>query len=144
MSLQELYQKRVLDHFKRPRNYCAIDAAHADEEINNPMCGDAFQFSVKIEEGIIQSIAFGGRGCAISTASCSMMTEYVQGKTVQQARELALRFIDLLSGTSCDPPGDLEDLEVFREVRHYPLRVQCARLAWDALLNVIEKKAGNS
>lgn len=144
MSLQELYQQRVLDHFKRPRNYCTLDAANADVEIDNPMCGDKFQFSVKIVNGVIQSIVFGGRGCAISTAACSMMTEYAEGKTVQEAKDQALRFINLLSGRSTDGTDELGDLEVFREVMHYPLRVQCARLAWDALLNVMDQKAGNS
>jgi nitrogen fixation protein NifU and related proteins len=134
-DLRELYQEMILDHYKRPRN-CRrpVDAnRHADGF--NPLCGDKVTVFVRVEEGVVRDIAFQGSGCAISTASASMMTETLKGKSEAEAAQIFERFHDLLTDKNAPDAGGpgLGKLEVFSGVRDYPVRVKCATLAWHTM-----------
>ena len=138
-DLRELYQEVILDHGKRPRNFRHPDDANREAHGNNPLCGDRLVVFLKVDDkGVIQDAAFEGRGCAISTASASMMTEMLKGKTADQAHRLFEAFHQLCTS---DDPGevpadladDLEKLQVLSGVRQFPMRVKCATLAWHTM-----------
>ena len=129
--INELYQETILDHSKRPRNARKLEDANRQAEGYNRLCGDKCKLYLKENDGVIEKIAFEGSGCAISTASASLMTEALKGRTVAEAENLAARFHDLL--TKGDAPDDLGKLAVFSGVREFPARVKCATLAWHTL-----------
>ena len=136
LDTRELYQQILLDHNRSPRNFRTIDTPTSHAEGNNPLCGDTVSIDLTILDGAITDIAFQGAGCAISTASASLMTEIVSGKTRQQALTLFDEFRDLVTGQSeMDNPGDLA---AFGGVRDYPSRIKCATLAWHTLQAAIE------
>ncbi|HYG65953.1 MAG TPA: SUF system NifU family Fe-S cluster assembly protein [Thermoanaerobaculia bacterium] len=132
-DLRDLYQEVILDHNRRPRNFGTLASANRTAEGHNPLCGDRVRLFVDVEEDRVRDIAFEGSGCAISTASASLMTEAVKGKTVEEARELFRLFHDLMTaeGADADDPS-LGKLAVFAGVREYPIRIKCATLAWHA------------
>lgn len=131
-ELRELYQEVILDHYRKPRNSSALrEPSHRAEGIN-PLCGDKVQISLRIDDGRVTEIAFEGAGCAISTASASLMTEAVKGKTVEEAEEIFRRFHEAMTGEESFP-GELGKLEVLSGVREYPVRIKCATLAWHTL-----------
>lgn len=134
-DLRDLYQEVILDHQKKPRNFRVLEAADRDAEGFNPLCGDKIHLFVKMENGVIKEVGFQGTGCAISTASASMMTESVKGKTPAEAEALFKTFQDLV--TSEPHKGvtapELGKLEVFSGVREFPVRVKCATLPWHTL-----------
>jgi len=134
-DLRELYQEMILDHSKRPRNFQALPDATRKAEGYNPLCGDRETIYLKLEGDRLAEISFEGAGCAISTASASMMTESLKGKTVPQAEALFTKFHDLITGESKSGPNapPLGKLEVFSGVREYPVRVKCATLPWHTL-----------
>jgi len=131
-DLRELYQDTILDHHKKPRNFRKLEGASRMLEGYNPLCGDKVTIFVKLEGNVIRDVAFQGAGCAISTASASMMTETLKGKTVDEAEEIFENFHKLI--TAKDTVGVDEDmlgkLAVFGGVREFPMRVKCATLAW--------------
>ena len=133
--LEDLYQEVILDHSKRPRNFHQMPDATRNVEGYNPLCGDKLKLFVKLNGETVQDISFVGAGCAISTASASLMTETVKGKTRQEAVQLMERFHDLL--TTEKPVADLGKLEVFSGVREFPVRVKCATLAWHTLKSAL-------
>lgn len=133
-ELRELYQQVILDHHKRPRNYRKLPEANRTALGHNPLCGDKIRLYALVEDGRISEIAFEGSGCAISTASASMMTESVKGKTTAEAEALFERFHDLVTGRREAGGADIGKLEVFAGVKEYPVRVKCATLAWHTLL----------
>jgi nitrogen fixation NifU-like protein len=136
-DLRELYQEVILDHNRRPRNFGPLAAANHQAEGNNPLCGDKVSVLLDVADGRIQDIAFQGVGCAISTASASLMTEALKGRTVEEARRLFHVFHDLLTtGDVSDRDGspELGKLAVFTGVREFPMRVKCATLPWHTLL----------
>jgi nitrogen fixation protein NifU and related proteins len=135
-ALQDLYQEVVLDHNRRPRNFRAIDTASKAEGYN-PLCGDRLTVYVKLEGGVIKDAAFQGSGCAISTASASLMTESVKGRTVEEAEALFDRVHRMLTGPTDAGADDLGKLTVMAGVRQFPVRVKCASLAWHTLLAAI-------
>ena len=140
-DLNELYQEIILDHNKRPRNYHTLADARKAEG-HNPMCGDNVTVFVRETGGKIDDVAFQGSGCAISTASASIMTELLKGKTVEEADALFRRFQAMVTGKS-DPEAHREDaeidaLEAFEHVSAYPMRVKCATLAWHTLKAALE------
>ena len=139
-DLRDLYQELVIDHSKRPRNFRRLDGANLTAQGYNPLCGDRVTIYLKFENGRVQDIAFEGSGCAISTASTSMMTEAVKGKTKEEAQAVFERFHDLVTGIhrpqASEPP--LGKLEVFSNVSDYPVRVKCATLAWHTLRSALE------
>jgi nitrogen fixation NifU-like protein len=143
-DLRSLYQEVILDHYKRPRNFGPLAGADHTAEGYNPLCGDQVKVSVRIEGDRVADAHFEGAGCAISTASASLMTEAVKGKTLEEAEELFQRFHGLVSGK--EPSGasavagdddDLGKLEVLGGVRDYPVRIKCATLAWHALRSAL-------
>ncbi len=141
-DLRELYQEVILDHGRNPRN-CRHPADHnCHAQGDNPMCGDRLTVYLKVDDdGIVRDAAFEGRGCAISVASASIMTEMVAGRSEAEARALFDRFHQMVTGL--DVTGDGEDLDkliVMSGVRNYPVRVKCATLAWHTMAAAMDGK----
>ncbi|MGC9971270.1 MAG: Fe-S cluster assembly sulfur transfer protein SufU [Bryobacteraceae bacterium] len=133
-DLRDLYQQVIVDHSKRPRNFRPLEGANRKVEGYNPLCGDKFTIYVKIENDVIADVSFEGSGCAISTASASLLTESLKGKTLAGAEALFESFHNLLTGL--EPAAEaprLGKLAVFSGVCDYPTRVKCATLAWHTL-----------
>jgi nitrogen fixation protein NifU and related proteins len=140
LSLDDLYKEVILDHYQHPRNRGTLEDPDAATRGHNPLCGDEILLAVKMDGDVIQDIAFGGRGCSISQAAASMMTESVKGHPVAEASALADGFKELMVGSgSTDRLGDNEDLEALQGVKKFPVRVKCALLPWTALLELIER-----
>ena len=133
-DLQDLYQELILDHGRRPRNFKMLEEATRSAEGYNPLCGDKVKVYVKMDGDIVKDISFEGAGCAISTASASIMTETLKGKTRAEAEELFQTFHDLVTGKQAqlDAP-ELGKLAVFSGVSEFPIRVKCATLSWHTL-----------
>jgi nitrogen fixation NifU-like protein len=131
-DLRELYQEVILDHHKKPRNFRKLAEPCRHVEGYNPLCGDKVTVYLQVDGGRVKDVSFQGSGCAISTASASMMTESLKGKTVGEAQAVFRNFHQLLTGNN--PTGVDEDklgkLAVFAGVREFPMRVKCATLAW--------------
>ena len=134
--VHELYQETILDHSKRPRNCHAMADADRKAEGFNPLCGDKLKLYVKMDGDIVRDASFEGSGCAISTASASLMTESLKGKSRQEALKLLDKFHELLT-TDTPVSKDLGKLVVFCGVRDYPARVKCATLAWHTLKSAL-------
>jgi nitrogen fixation NifU-like protein len=146
-DLRDLYQEVILDHNKRPRNFGALEGASHHAEGHNPLCGDQLSISLLIEDGAVQDVRFEGSGCAISTASASLMTEAVKGKSLEEAQRLFDGFHDLLTGDpsqAAQASADLGKLAVFQGVREFPVRVKCATLSWHTLKSALEGDAAIS
>ncbi len=137
-DLRQLYQELILDHSKKPRNFRKLEGANRSAEGYNPLCGDKVTIYAQIEDGLVKDISFQGSGCAISTASASMMTATLKGKTLVEAEALFERFHRMLTGQP--DPGDLGKLAVFSGVSEFPVRVKCATLAWHTLHAALEGK----
>jgi nitrogen fixation NifU-like protein len=130
--IDDLYQETILDHSRRPRNFRVLEDANRNAEGYNPLCGDKCTVFLRENDGVIEKITFQGAGCAISTASASLMTEALKGKTVSEAEALLATFHDLVTKEQPLPDG-LGKLAVFSGVREFPVRVKCATLAWHTL-----------
>jgi len=143
-ELRELYQELILDHNKKPRNRRAMADATADADGFNPLCGDKVHVFVKLDGDRIADVSFDGVGCAISTASASLMTTTLKGKTLAEAQEIFDRFHDMVTGEPNAPVDDdmLGKLAVFQGVCEFPVRVKCATLAWHTLKAAIERSKG--
>lgn len=140
-ELRELYQEIILDHYKKPRNHHAMADATAHVDGYNPLCGDKISVSLKLEDGVVTDVAFEGSGCAISTASASIMTETLKGRTREEAERLFHQFHDLVTGQGPVPDADeLGKLAVFSGVREFPVRVKCATLAWHTFKAALDNK----
>ncbi|HEV7614017.1 MAG TPA: SUF system NifU family Fe-S cluster assembly protein [Steroidobacteraceae bacterium] len=133
MDLNDLYRDVILDHNRRPRNFGALEAPDASVEGFNPMCGDRLTVRLRLEDDKISDIRFEGQGCAISTASASMMTEAVKGRTRADALQLFDRVHELLTDEAAPPADELGKLAALSGVRAYPARVKCASLCWHTL-----------
>ncbi len=139
-ELRELYQEVILDHGRNPRNHRRPDDANRHASGNNPICGDAVAVHLTIDEdGVIQDAAFEGKGCAISVASASLMTDILKGKSEDEARALFQNFHDMCTKDDFDMAAleddhdALERLQVLSGVRAFPMRVKCATLAWHTM-----------
>jgi nitrogen fixation NifU-like protein len=135
-DLANLYRDVLLDHSKHPRNLRHLVDATGTAVGHNRLCGDKLRLFVTLDDGVLRDVAFQGAGCAISTASASMMTEAVKGLTLDAAHELFKRFHALLTAPAGEPrpeAAELGKLVVFAGVREYPARVKCATLAWHTL-----------
>lgn len=132
-DLHDLYQEVVIDHGRRPRNFGPLpDASHQADGFN-PLCGDRLTLRLKMVDGVIADIRFEGTGCAISTASASLMTEALKGRSAAEAEALFGEFHNLLTGDPKAATSTLGKLEVLAGVRAFPSRIKCATLAWHTL-----------
>jgi nitrogen fixation NifU-like protein len=134
-DLRDLYQTTILDHNKQPRNFRVPEGANRQAAGHNPLCGDRVTVHVRLEDGRIADVGFQGNGCAISTASASLMTQAVKGRSVEDAQKLFDAFHELVTS---DPHREVDEtavgkLAVLAGVREYPVRVKCATLAWHTL-----------
>ncbi|MCK9485870.1 MAG: SUF system NifU family Fe-S cluster assembly protein [Dehalococcoidia bacterium] len=139
--LDDLYREIILDHYRTPRNHQEMEAPTCSAEGANPLCGDTVTVSILLADGRVQDIAFGGQGCSISQASASMMTEYVKGRTVQEAGDGARAFQQMMT---TGEPQDLEgfdDIDALRGVAKFAARVKCASLAWKTLEQALDGRA---
>ena len=128
-DLRELYQEVIFDHNRNPRNYGVLEDANRKAEGFNPLCGDQLTVYMLVNnDGIIEKVSFEGQGCAISTASASIMTEELMGKTPAQAEEIFNNFHTVVTGGQIN--ADIGKLEVLSGVKDYPTRVKCATLPW--------------
>ncbi|RMF23827.1 MAG: SUF system NifU family Fe-S cluster assembly protein [Deltaproteobacteria bacterium] len=142
-DLRDLYQEVILDHSRNPRNFGKPEHPTHHAEGYNPLCGDRLDVYLEVEGDTIKSASFEGSGCAISTASASLMTEHLKGKPVGEAMALFHKMHATLTGQEEDDGGDvaLGKLAVFEGVRQYPVRVKCATLAWHTLKNALEGRS---
>jgi nitrogen fixation NifU-like protein len=136
--LRDLYEEMILDHNRNPRNFVR-ESVMANRHAHgfNPVCNDEFSVHLQVHDGVIEDISFEGAGCAISTASASLMTEAVKGKTEQQARELFRSMHNLLTEEA--PSGDVGKLVVLGGVHEFPMRIKCATLPWHTLLAALDQ-----
>jgi nitrogen fixation NifU-like protein len=131
VSLDELYRDVILDHYSHPRNKGTLDPADVVREGANPLCGDEIRLFLTVRDGVVTDVRFDGRGCSISQASASMMTERIKGQPVAEAERLIAAFKAMMHG---EPPAEaLGDLEALQGVRKFPVRVKCATLGWVTL-----------
>jgi nitrogen fixation NifU-like protein len=140
-SLRELYQDVILDHSRHPRHFGRLRQASHTGEGYNPLCGDRITLDLKLDDrNRIADIAFEGKGCAISQASASLMTDMLIGRTVKEAETLMGGFLHLVKGEDSNdlPPEDRERLEVMAGVSAFPMRVKCATLAWHTMKSALE------
>lgn len=140
-SLRELYQEVILDHSRHPRHFGALPSHTHMAEGHNPLCGDRVKIFLQVDaSGRIQDVGFEGRGCAISVASASLMTELLKGRSIDEAEHLMGGFLHLVKGE--DARGMNEDdrdrLQVMAGVSAFPMRVKCATLAWHAMKAALE------
>ena len=141
-DLRELYQDLIIDHSKRPRNFRVLETANHSSEGYNPLCGDKVTVFLELEDDCVKNVSFQGSGCAISTASASVMTESVKGKTLAQVEALFDVFHKLVTGKPPDggTTPELGKLAVFSGVSEFPVRVKCATLAWHTLHAALQDK----
>jgi nitrogen fixation NifU-like protein len=138
-TLNELYQEIILDHYRQPRGRGELAPPKITQEGFNPSCGDEIILDLRVQDGRIQEVRFRGRGCSISQASASMLTEAVQGRTLEEAHTLIQQVLALVKG---ETEGDIEtlgDIAALAGVRHFPVRVKCATLAWHALEEALKQ-----
>lgn len=144
-NLRDLYQEVIIDHSRHPRNYCELATANHQAEGFNRLCGDQLTLYLDVDQNVIKNISFKGTGCAISTASASLMTECLKGKTQKEALDLFAAFHELLTAKqpSTDLPNLLGKLNVLAGVREFPARVKCATLAWHTLQAALNQNEGS-
>lgn len=141
-DLRDLYQELILDHSRRPRNFGRLAGANCTAEGFNALCGDRLMLYLKLIDGVIEDARFEGTGCAISTASASLMTEALKGRTEAGAQTLFEGFHALLTaGDRADAAVRLGKLEVLSGVREFPVRVKCATLPWHTLQAALRNEA---
>ena len=141
MDLKELYRDVILDHNKRPRNFGRIEPSDSHAEGHNPLCGDRLTVWLRLKDDRIEDIRFEGKGCAISTASASLMTEAVKGKDKASVKSLYGRIHTLLTRQDAVADGSLGKLAALSGVREFPARVKCASLCWHTLNAALERGA---
>ena len=139
MDLKELYRDVILDHNRRPRNFGRIEGSDAHAEGHNPLCGDRLTVWLRLKNNRIEDVRFEGKGCAISTASASMMTEAVKGKDRATVRSLYGRIHALLTRQDAEADASLGKLAALSGVREFPARVKCASLCWHTLNAALER-----
>jgi nitrogen fixation protein NifU and related proteins len=144
-NLRELYQETIFDHYRRPRNCHAVPGANRRAEGYNPLCGDRVTLYLRVEDGIVKDAGFEGEGCAIATASASLMTEALKGRTEAEVEALFERFHAMATAPSDRPVADeaaLGKLAVLAGVREFPPRIKCATLAWHTLRAALRDESG--
>lgn len=132
-QINALYQEMILDHYRRPRNKGAIENPDETIVMKNPLCGDEIEVQIRYEGDSIADIGFSGRGCSISQASASMMTQMIKGKSAEEVEGLRTQFRDMVMGNADADEKSLGSLRALSGVAKFPARVKCALLAWNAL-----------
>jgi nitrogen fixation NifU-like protein len=142
-DLDALYQELVLDHGRRPRNFGKLDHFSREAAGHNPLCGDRLHLYLDVDDaGVVRDVRFEGKGCAISTASASLMTQAVKGRPVAEAEALFERFHDTVTGKTPPDEERLGKLAVFQGVSRFPTRVKCATLCWHTLMAALKGADG--
>jgi nitrogen fixation NifU-like protein len=144
-DLRELYQEVILDHSKNPRNFGHLAPSNREAKGHNPLCGDQLQIYALLEDERIKDVSFEGRGCAISVASASLMTDMLKGRTIEEAEKVFKHFHAVVTGEEEinedeSGVGGLDKLQVLAGVRDYPMRVKCATLAWHTLKAALDSE----
>lgn len=139
LSLEELYKEVILDHYRAPRNKGRVDPHDVALERNNPLCGDELELFLRYDGDTLEAVGFEGKGCSISQASASMMTEKIQSLPIKQASELAESIKRMMAGEEEGDPNELGDLVSLKGVVKYPVRIKCALLSWNTLLEALEE-----
>ncbi len=145
MALEDLYREVILDHYRNPRNRGHLDHPDAEADGVNPLCGDEIHIELAFTDGVVSQIAIEGQGCSISQSSASMMSEAIKGKTKEEIDDLVTRFRGMMAleesvdpGLDPDRPGAvLGDIEALQGVRKYPVRIKCASLPWNVLMEAL-------
>jgi nitrogen fixation NifU-like protein len=146
-GLEDLYREIILDHYRTPRNRGELAPPAVRAEGHNPLCGDEIQVYLDVQDGVVQDIKVGGQGCSISQSSASMMTQAVKGKRLDEVRALVRRFKGMMSVDDAESAADdaavaavkLGDLEALQGVVKFPVRIKCATLAWNTLLQALSE-----
>lgn len=143
LDLRELYQEVILDHHKHPRNRGPLEDATASADGHNPLCGDTVTVHIKTDGEVVDDVRFEGSGCAISTASASMMTEALHGKSIDEVERLFRQFQAMVTAEGepaedVDLEGELGDLGVLAGVREHPVRIKCATLPWHTMIAALK------
>jgi nitrogen fixation protein NifU and related proteins len=137
-----LYQEMILDHYRRPRNKGTLEKPDASVEMKNPLCGDEITLQVAFDGDSVCDLRFSGRGCSISQASASMMTQLVKGKRPEEIEAIRKQFRDLMLGNApADDDSRLGSLKALSGVARFPARVKCALLAWNALESALAERS---
>ncbi len=139
MDLKELYREVILDHNRTPRNFGRLEDADARAEGHNPLCGDQLSVTLRLQGDRVADLRFEGRGCAISVASASLMTEAVKGRSREEIARLYGEVHALLTDRTRAPAGDLGKLMALAGVAEFPARVKCASLCWHTLNAALER-----
>jgi nitrogen fixation NifU-like protein len=140
-GLEDLYREIILDHYRSPRNRGELDPPALIADGHNPLCGDEIRISVSVENGLVSDVRFSGSGCSISQSSASMMTFAVKGKPIEQVKAIVRRFKQMMTidedDTEIDEAINLGDLEALQGVVKFPVRIKCATLGWNTLLDAL-------
>jgi nitrogen fixation NifU-like protein len=142
-EFDELYRELILDHYRAPRHHEPLAQPDVVAEGYNPLCGDEVELQLGFENGRVRDVSFRGRGCSISQASGSMLTDAIIGRPLPEVRHLIGLFTGMLKDPTVEPPDELGDLEAFQGVAKFPVRVKCATLAWHTLQDgLAQREAG--
>ena len=141
-QISALYQEMILDHYRRPRNKGEIENPDETIVMKNPLCGDEITIQLRYDGDEVADVGFVGRGCSISQASASMMTQLVKGKKVDDVESLRGQFRDMVMGNATPDEKTLGSLRALSGVSKFPARVKCALLAWNALEEALDKRSG--
>ena len=137
--LSALYQEVILDHYRRPRNRGTLAEPTGSASLRNPLCGDEVDVQVTVQDGRVADVKFGGRGCSISQASASMMTELVKGRTPDEVHALGERFAEMIRGNAeAAKDQALGQARALSGVSRFPTRVRCALIAWEAMERAVK------
>lgn len=144
LSLEDLYKEVILDHYRDPRHKGRLDPHDVALERNNPLCGDEIELFLKLNGDTLEGIAFDGKGCSISQASASMMAEKIQGLSTKEARALSDSIKRMMAGEEEGDMEELGDLVSLKGVVKYPVRIKCALLGWNTLIEALDEAAPTS
>lgn len=140
-GLEDLYREIILDHYRTPRNRGELDPPALSADGHNPLCGDEIRISVAVQDGVVADVRFSGSGCSISQSSASMMTSAIKGKPVEQVKSIVRRFKQMMTideeDSEIDESINLGDLEALQGVVKFPVRIKCATLGWNTLLDAL-------
>jgi nitrogen fixation NifU-like protein len=138
-QLDELYRDIIMDHYRTPRGKVAVETPDVHNEGKNPSCGDEVEVDLKLADGVVEKVGVSCIGCAISTASASILAELVEGRPIEDVKKIA-EIVKALLTTDVDLPEDADygDLEALKGVKQFPVRIKCALLAWVTMIEGIE------